>query len=939
MKKMFVLFILPLALLLTGYPLSCLAQNQELTKPIPMDSSVRMGKLPNGMTYYIKKNSKPEKRAELRLVVNAGSILENDDQQGLAHFNEHMAFNGTKNFQKNDIINFLELSGVKFGADLNAYTSFDETVYMMQLPTDSGNVFEKGFQILEDWAHNLSFDSIEVDKERGVVISERRLGLGAFQRMQAQYWPILFKDSRYAIRIPIGKLDILENCKHSTLKQFYKDWYRPDLMAVVVIGDVDVDKVEKMIKEKFSAIPSKPNPRPRELCSVPDNKGLLIAKATDKEDPYNIIELLYKHAKQHSTTLADMRRDMISELFSGMFNARMQELQKKAEPPFLFSFVNIGSLVRTKDAFTAYAYVKSMGIEKGIEALVTECERVKRFGFTATELERQKKELMSKMEQLLKEQDKTESKDYISDYVDGYLNNEPVPSVNFTYAFFKKYMAGVTLDDVNHVAKEWITNNGENAIIVLQSPSKDSASMPTDEAIRQIFESVQKKELKPYDDKVSDQPLMANKPAPGKVTGEKEYKELGITEWTLSNGVKVVMKPTDFKNDEIVFSAFRWGGTSLYPDKDYMSASFAAGIADEAGIGQFNSTALEKMLAGKIVSVSPTISELSEGFTGNCAPADMETAFQLMNLYFTNPRKDDTAFMAFMGQQKGFVENRSVDPGTAFNDTVGVTISGYNFRHRPFTTSTINEIDENRAFEIYKETFADAGGFTFFFVGNFKLSDMKPFVEMYLGSLPSKNTNPMWKDVGVTTPKGLINKTVYRGKEPKATVQLIYSGPFEYNRKNRLDMYILSSLLSIKLREQLREEMSGVYGVGAFGNGTHYPKQEYKFIIYFGCAPERVEELITAANKEIDSVKNFGAGPINLQKIKETMKRQHEVDMKDNKYWLSTLSQYYQNNENLMDILAFNNYVEAITNDDFKRLANMYLNMTNYAKFVLMPEK
>jgi zinc protease len=938
MKKNLALLLLPFLLLIINTS-ACSAQSPELNKPIPNDSAIRMGKLPNGMTYYIKRNVKPEKRVELRLAVNAGSVLENDDQQGLAHFTEHMAFNGTKNFQKNDLINFLELSGVKFGADLNAYTSFDQTVYMIQIPTDSEKILQKGFQILEDWAHNLSFDSVEIDKERGVVISERRLGLGAFQRMQSQYWPILFKDSRYAERIPIGKLDILENCKHATLKQFYLDWYRPELMAVIVIGDIDVDNIEKLIKEKFSKIPTNPNPRPRTFYPVPDSKGLIIAKATDKEDPYNIIELIYKHSKQHSTTLNDLRRDMISELFTGMLNNRLQELQKKAEPPFIFSSTNIGELVRTKDAFTSFALVKSMGIEKGIDALITESERVKRFGFTSTELERQKKEMMSKMEQLVKEQNKTESKEYIDDYVNAYLENEPLPSVNFMYSFYKKYLDGIGLDDVNTVAKNWITNNGENAVIVIQSPSKDSASMPLDDTIRHIFESIQKKELKPYEDKVSNKPLMAVKPSPGKVISEKEVKELEVTEWTLSNGVKVVLKPTDFKNDEIVFSAYQWGGTSLYPDKDYMSASVAASIADEAGIGEFNSTSLEKMLAGKIVSVSPTLGELSEGFSGNCAPADLETALQLTNLYFTNPRKDDTAFMAFMGQEKGFIENRSVDPNNAFNDTVGVTMSEYHYRHRPYTMNILNEIDENRAFEIYKERFSNANGFTFFFVGNFKLSEMKPLIELYLGSLPSKNTTPMWKDVGVNTPKGLINKTVYRGKEPKATVQLIYSGPYEYSRKNRLDMYALSSLLSIKLREQLREEMSGVYGVGAFGNGSHYPKQEYKFIIYFGCAPERVEELISATMKEIDSVKNFGAGPINLQKIKETMKRQHEVDVKDNKYWLSSLSQYYQNNENILDILAFDKYVEGLTNDDFKRLANLYLNMTNYAKFVLMPGK
>ncbi|HXP48905.1 MAG TPA: pitrilysin family protein, partial [Bacteroidia bacterium] len=636
MKKFSALFSIAIILLAFAQPV--VAQN--LDQPIPNDSLVRMGTLPNGMKYYIRKNVKPEKRAELRLAVNAGSVLENDDQQGLAHFNEHMAFNGTKNFAHNDIVNFLELSGVKFGADLNAYTSFDETVYMLQVPTDSEKIFNKGIQILEDWSHNLSFDSVEIDKERGVVISERRLGLGAFQRMQAQYWPILFTGSRYAERIPIGKLDVLENCKHSTLKQFYKDWYRPDLMAVIAVGDFDVDKVEKMIKEKFGAIPSNPNPRPRTLYDVPDTKSLLIAKATDKEDPYNIIEIEYKHAKQHDRTLADMKRDMISEMFSGMLNSRLQELQKQSNPPFLFAYAGIGDLVRTKDAFTGYASVKDSGMGTGIEALLTECERVKRFGFTTTEMEREEKKLLRQVEKQMKEKDKTDSKSFVGDYVSAYLQGEPIPSTEFEYSFYKKYLPTVTLDDLNKVGKEWITSNGENAVIIIQAPSKDSALIPSDDAIRKIFNSVQTKELKPYVDKVSSKPLMAVKPTPGKVTSEKEIKELGITEWTLSNGVKVVVKPTDFKNDEILFNAYQWGGTSLYPDKDNMSAANAAPIVDQSGIGQFNSTTLEKMLSGKIVSVSPSIGELTEGFNGRCSPQDLETAMQLVNLYFTQPCKD-----------------------------------------------------------------------------------------------------------------------------------------------------------------------------------------------------------------------------------------------------------------------------------------------------------
>jgi zinc protease len=912
---------------------------QSMDSPIPMDDSVRTGTLSNGMKYYIRRNVKPEHRAELRLAVNAGSMEENDDQQGLAHFNEHVSFDGTGEFKKNDIINFLESSGVKFGADLNAYTSFDETVYMIQVPTDSEMVFKKAFQIIYDWTHLNLFDSIEIEKERGIVISERRLGLGAFQRMRDQYWPVLFKDSRYADRLPIGKLDVLENCKHSTLKQFYLDWYRPELMAVIAVGDFDINKVEKMIKEKFSEVPSKPNSRPLVPFQVPDNKDLLIAKATDKESPYTILEIEVKHDKEHTLTLANYRRDLTYELFSSMLNSRLQELQKSATPPFLVAQTNIGGLVRTKDDFSAFGLVKEGGVETGLYTLLTEVERVKRYGFTPGEFDRAKKDLLRTKQTAVEEKDKTESRKIVNKYVQAYLEKEPVPSADFEYSFCQRNLDGIKIEEVNNVAKEWITDNGQNTVIIIQAPQKDSASLPSDDTIRNIYNKVKKENISPYADKTSNLPLMATKPSPGKVIDEKQIKELGITEWKLSNGVKIVLKPTDFKNDEVLFNAYRWGGSSLAPDRDDMSASSAAEIEDEAGIGPFSSPTLEKMMAGQIIAVSPQMEEFSQGFNGNFSPQDMETAFQLINLYFTQPRKDDTAFHAFMDQQRGFIQNRSADPSNAFRDTVEVTMSQYNYRRRPYTVNLVNEIDENKAFDFYKQQFSDAGDFTFFFVGNFKPDNIKPLVEMYLGSLPSGNSTHAWKDVGIRPPTGVISKTVVKGKEPKSSVQITFSGPCQYTRKNTRDMEALSSLLSIKLREQLRQEMSGVYGVGARGLLSHYPKEEYRFTISFGCAPERVNELVDATYKMIDSVKQFGAGDINLRKIKETLHRQHEVDVKDNKFWLGAISQSYKDNLDLMDILNFDTWVDGLTNEDFKRLANQYLNMNNYAKFVLNPEQ
>jgi len=495
------------------------------------------------------------------------------------------------------------------------------------------------------------------------------------------------------------------------------------------------------------------------------------------------------------------------------------------------------------------------------------------------------------------------------------------------------------VEEVNNVAKNWITDNGQNTVIVMMAPQKDSASLPADDTIRKIFNTIKKANIAPYIDKTSNKPLMATKPTPGKVVDEKQVKELGITEWTLSNGVKVILKPTDFKNDEVLFNGYRWGGTSLASDKDETSASVAAEIEDESGLGDFTATTLDKTLAGKVVQVSPQLQELSEGFNGSFSPQDMETAFQLLNLYFTSPRKDDTAFGSFMDKERGFVQNMSLDPNTAFSDTVQVTMSQYSYRERPTTLSLINEIDQNKAFDFYKKLFSDAGDFTFVFVGSFKNEDIKPFVETYLGSLPTGNSPHMWKDVGIRHPKGVISKTILKGKEPKSTVQLVFSGNATYNLKNVRDMEALSSLLSIKLREQLRQNMGGVYGVGARGSLTHYPYEGYKFGIYFGCAPEKVDTLVSATYKIIDSVKQFGAGDLNIRKIKETFHRQREVDLKDNKFWLGSISQRLKDNGDLTDILNYDAWVDGLTNDDFKRLATQYLNMNNYAKFVLNPEQ
>ena len=924
------------ALLLFLFVLPAEAQ-LELNSTMSVDTTIRTGFLPNGMKYYIRKNSKPEQRAEFRIAVDAGSTSENDDQQGLAHFVEHMAFNGTKNFKKNEIVDYLESVGTKFGAHLNAYTSFDETVYMIQLPTDKPEIVDKGLQILEEWVHNLLFDSLEVEKERGVVVEEWRLGQGADERMRRKYWPVIFKDSRYALRLPIGQKEIIEHSKRSTLEAFYKDWYRPDLMAIIAVGDFDPVQMEQKIRMQFADVKPVPNPRPVVSYPVGDNKETLVATATDKEAVYGMVQLFYKQSREIAKTVADYRRNMSYSLFSGMLNARTAELQREANPPFMYAASGYGDLVRTKYAYYSVAACTEDGIERALETIVRENERVRRFGFTESELQRQKADLMSGMEKAYNERDKTESRNFAREYVSNFLSQEPIPGIEFEMEIYKKYLDGITLEEVNDLAKKWITN-GENCVAIITAPDKESTKMPSDARIKEIISTSAKLELKPYEDKVSDEPLVSAELPGSKVKSSKSVKEYDITEWTLENGVRVLVKPTDFKNDEILFTSYSWGGWSLYSPEDFWSASSADNIIDQSGVGSFNATSLEKKLTGKTVNLTPYISELQQGFNGSCVPKDLETMLQLTFEYFTEPRKDQEAFDSYIDKQKGALKNRSSDPQSVFFDTVSYVMSGYNPRNQPRTVSTLNRIELDKVYRFYKERFSDASGFTFVFVGTFNPEELKPLVEKYLGSLPALNKKEKWMDIGSGYPKGKVERTVKRGVEPKSTVMLRFNSPFVYNRNNRNEVTALSKLLNIRLREVLREDKSGVYGVSCSSRPSHFPKENLETIVYFGCSPSNVDMLIEAALGVINEVKGQVCDEKNLIKIKETALRERESGLKENQFWLSAISTSAQNSEEILELMSYNDWVKSLKAEDLKNFAVKYLNTDNYAKFILLPE-
>jgi zinc protease len=909
----------------------------NLSKPIPLDPAVKVGKLPNGLTYYIRRNVEPKNRAELRLVIRAGSVLETDNQQGLAHFMEHMEFNGTKNFPKNELVNFLQSAGVRFGADLNAYTGFDETVYQLPVPTDSANVFNNAFQILEDWAHNATIDPTEVDKERGVILEERRLGRGAGQRMRDKYFPLLLNNSQYSKRLPIGTEQVLTTFKPEVLRQYYKDWYRPDLMAVIAVGDFDIKQVEGIIREKFGRIPAVKNPKPRTEYDIPAHKDTKVVIVTDPEQPNTVVQVIYKRPEIKEKTLNDLRESIKRGLFNTMLGNRIQELTQRADPPFLGGYSNYSDFLGNLDAFTSIAVAKEGNVEKAIRAVLDENARVKQFGFTPTELARAKQEFMTNVEQAYSERNKTRSVNFVNEYVQNFTDKEPYTSIEFYYDFLKKEQDGIKLPEVNALVDQFIHN--DNRAVIVMAPEKDKAKLPTEAQILSYVDDAGKG-LTAYEDKTIDSPLLATQPTGSPVVNEKKIADIGVTEWTLKNGVRVILKPTDFKNDQILFSASSFGGTSLYDLKDFQSARFSSTLTAMGGTGAYNQIQLGKFLSGKQVSVFPYVGELSEGINGSAAPKDLETALQLLYSYFTQPRKDADVVKGFLSNQRSALQNRinTPTPQGVFQDTVSVTLGNNNPRRQPLKPDDLDKIDLDRALQIYQERFANAGDFTFYFVGNFKEDQLKPLVEKYLGGLPATDKPEKFKDLGIRAPKGEVSKTVYKGLDPKASVQLVYTGDINWSPETATQLDALAEVLEIKLIEKLREEESGVYGVGANAAYAKYPVPRYTFRINFGCAPENVEKLIAKTQELINDLKQKGALPADIAKFKAETRRETELQLKDNQFWLGYLQNQYYNGDAPDEVLHESEQLNKVTVESTKTAANQYFG-SNYIRLVLMPEK
>ncbi len=926
-----------ISILLGFLALSISAQITNPGMPIPVDPKIKIGKLDNGLTYYIKQNKKPEQRMELRLAVNAGSICETDAQQGLAHFCEHMCFNGTKNFPSNKMVDMLEEMGVKFGAELNAGTSFDQTIYMLKVPTDKEQWIDRGFQVVEDWAHQVSLDNKEIDKERGVIVEEWRLGLGADDRMMQKYLPVLFKGSKYAERLPIGKVEIVKSFPYDTLRTFYKTWYRPDLMAVVVVGDIDPALAEKKIKEYFSRIPKSINPKPRVEYPVPDNQEPLISIVTDKEASGYSALIAFKHPKSNDITYDDYRNQLMRQLYTSMLNNRLRELGQKPDAPYTGAGAGYGGFIgRTIDVYSLQVEAKENQIEKSLETVLIENERVRRFGFTATELERQKKSILTSLETMAKESDKTESRSYADELVRNYLTQECIPGIQKEFEIAKEFMPGITLEEINKLGQKWITDN--NIIGMITLPEKEGVKVPVESQIIDIIKSMKSKDIAAYQDKVSDAPLLSVQPAGSKVIKRTENRDFGYTELTFGNGVRMILKPTDFKNNEILFSAFSPGGSSLYPDEDIMSATVATSVVTAGGLGDFDMIGLQKKLTGNTARLNPSISDLREGVSGSCAPKDLETLLQLNYLYFTKIRKDEDAFKAYISRLKNTIKPMKSVPQAIFQDTLSKIITKNSPRVISIPTEAqLDQVNLDRALAIFRDRFADASDFTYVMIGNFKTDDVIPMVEKYLGGLPSIKRTETWKDRTPGFPSGLVYVEVPKNSEPQSQVSMVWKGDYSWEDKDRRCFGILINILSIKCRENMREEQGGVYGVSIGSSVTKFPAPKYTITASWGCNPDNIKKLSQTVLDEMEKIMKNGPTDIDLNKVKETLIRDMETRVKENSWWMTTLTNHYFQGDKILSLEEYKNSVNAITSADIKAIANRYLNLKNYVEVALTP--
>lgn len=906
-------------------------------KIIPLDSTLRYGQLDNGLTFYVKTNKTVANRADFYIVQDVGAILEEDDQDGLAHFLEHMAFNGTKNFPDKQIISYLETVGVKFGANINAYTSLDETVYNLKsVPTYREGIVDTALLVLHDWSGFLTLGGEEIDKERGVIREEWRTRNSADRRLWGESLPLLYPNSQYAKRDIIGDTAVINNFKHDALREFYHKWYRPDLQAIIIVGDINSDEIVSKIKKIFADIPKRENPAKRNYFTIEDNEEPIIVILSDSECRLTRMRIDYRHSpmddRLKASELGYMTMIGVS-LIENMLSDRFAEIVQQQNSPFANAGAYDHEMVKTKDAFTFAAIPSENKEREALVRLLTEAKRVKDFGFTLSELERAKTDMLSAYEKAFNERDKQKNNSYVNEYVRNYLDFEPVPGIIWEFNFIQKILPAITLEDINRKAKSLITD--KNIDIVVTGP-KESLSKTE---ILSLLDSMKNVKTEPYVDNTINGPLVSNLPKKGSVNKSEENKKFGFTEWELSNGVKIAFKKTDFKADEILMFAFAKGGfASVDNIEDLPSAYISTDVVENSGLAKFDAVQLSKSLAGKIVGISPSIGTNEEALSGNSSVKDLETLFQLTHLYFTNLRRDDNAYGSIINQYQTALSNAAADPNKAFRDSVNAIVNGRNPRSFSFDLKHLQKVQKDKAYDFFAERFSNASDFTFFFVGNIEENELKRLSEIYLGSLKNSKKRKEWKDRNVRIPDGkntcLFSKNL---KVEKASNFVMYSANCEYNIKNRLNISVIKDILRLRYTETLREEEGGTYGVSTNGSLAKLPINKAILQMSFDTDPKLREKLLGLIRSEIDSIIKDGPKESDLQKVKENMLKNHKENQRENRWWLNLMVSLYRDGETLFDDYEKN--IESITSESVRTTLKSIIDAQNEISVSMTPAK
>ncbi|MCX6249595.1 MAG: insulinase family protein [Bacteroidetes bacterium] len=937
MKSKFMRLALALAFILTSAA-GLLAQKYDLNTMPPLDPKVRTGVLDNGMHYYISSNKLPEKRGEFYIAHNVGAILEDDDQNGLAHFTEHMAFNGTENFPKKGILDYLATIGVKFGTNVNAGTGVEQTVYnLSNVPLTREGIIDSALLILHDWSNYISFEPVEIDLERGVIREEWRMYGTADERMQNKLAPVIYKGSKYAKRDVIGDTAVINHFKYQTIKNFYKKWYRPDLQAIIVVGDFDVNVIESKIRKLFSSIPKSQNPAPKGEFPLPDNITPLIGTATDKEATETSVDVSFKHdaIKDNNKNLGYMRLQLIRNLINTMFSERMNEISRKENPPFISAYSYYGNYVRAKDAFSGTAQAANNESVKALKALLTEMQRMNKYGFTTTEFERAKANMLRNYESRYMERDKRKNRELVYANVMNFLINNPNPGIEYEYQFANEMVPNITLDEVNAEAKKYVTDN--NMIVTVTGPDKPGVTLPTVQNIQNVLANYKTQKIDPYVDLTANKKLLEKEPVPGSIKKSATNNDPGFYEAVLSNGMRVIIKSTDFKEDELLIRGYSPGGTSLLKTEELHTADILSDAVNQMGVSDFSRTDLTKMLAGKKVNVSLNLSSDRDEISARTSPKDLETTLQLIYLYFTNPRWNEADFKTWMSKMKAYYINAESEPRKAFSDSIQVMINNHNKRTVPMTYKFLDEITLTKLQSIYKDRYSDPGNFIFQFIGKINPDSVKPLLEKYLASIPTVSRNEVYKDNGVRPPQGKVkNDFLHETKTPRTSVFVNFNGSCEYNAENKLLGDALRHVLELRYIESIREEEGGAYSIRVMFNVSKVPEPNFRMNVMFETDPLKADKLVGIVERE--AAKMMGEGPTDaeLQKATEYFLKQRQEDLKENNWWNNTLIDFSFYGLNYLT--GYENNVRALKVADIKDFAKKVLGQDNRIEIIMRPK-